>query len=123
MSDKLREDVARLVTLWECHDLEGNVEGKRLFERIRDALADSADAPPEVTEEIYKAAYDAWWDWLNAGRGSGFESVKVAIRAAFAAVQLDMPCIQKGCGKPSGHEGQHTDGTLPGHVTAPQKGG
>ncbi|KKM76884.1 hypothetical protein LCGC14_1375570 [marine sediment metagenome] len=45
------------------------------------------NVPPEPTEEIYKAAYDAWWDWLNAGRGSGFESVKVAVRAALLAAQ------------------------------------
>ena len=31
----------------------------------------------------------------------------------------EIPCIQKGCRKPSGHKGRHTDGTLPGHVTAP----
>ncbi len=37
-----------------------------------------------------------------------------------AAPPKEVPilCIQKGCGKSSGHKGRHTDGTLPGHVTA-----
>ena len=60
-----------------------------------------ADAPPstnpdtissslvvgEPTEEMYKAAFDAWMEWLSAGRGTGLKSVKVAVRAAFAVQQ------------------------------------
>lgn len=43
---------------------------------------------PELTEEMYEAAHDAWVEWAVAGRGTGFESVKVAIRAALAAAPL-----------------------------------
>ena len=49
----------------------------------------TADAPPEVTEEMERAAYDAWQKWLKAGRGSGFKSVKIALCAALAAAHKE----------------------------------
>ena len=102
MSDKLREDVARLVTLWECHDLEGNVEAKRLFERIRAALADTVDAPPEVTAEMMEAYeyahYNARHEYgqrVHGGRGRPYldaaerAGVIAGLRAALAAAHKE----------------------------------
>ena len=50
--------------------------------------------------------------------GVNVTSTKVlASREVFLALaDSATPCIQKGCGKSNGHEGRHTDGTLPGHI-------
>ncbi len=47
------------------------------------------DAPGGPTDAAYEAADKAWMEWLRAGRGTGFESVRFAIRAAYAVDALD----------------------------------
>ena len=49
-----------------------------------DAALPPSDAAPVPTRVAYEAAYNAWLEWTKAGRGTGFESVKIAIRAAYA---------------------------------------
>lgn len=51
---------------------------------LREYFADQHGAgdPGEPTEEMVERAYEAWQEWIKAGRGTGFESVKVALRAA-----------------------------------------
>lgn len=56
----------------------------------------TADAPPEPTEEMYKAAFDAWMEWLKAGRGTGLASVRIAVQAALAAAQPDTVTQEEG---------------------------
>ena len=58
-------------------------------------MAETADAPPEVTDEVMQAAYDAWVKWIKAGRGTGFSSVKIALQAALAVAQVDEMNIER----------------------------
>ena len=125
--DKLREIVSRTAAMLKR---EGNLQGDQFMQmcgdQLRVALADSADAPPEVTEEMVEAAAGVL-DEVGGGITISAEQwetvIRKALQAALAAAQPDIPCIQKGCGKSSGHGGRHTDGTLPGHVTAAHEEG
>ncbi len=84
-------------------------------------------APPEPTEEMVETLQRIR-DYATPGYRNmasmelALDGIYKAAYDALAAAQPDehMPCIQKGCGKPSGHEGRHTDGTLPGHIAAAQ---
>jgi hypothetical protein len=122
----------------EAHEPDASARGILMLRAAAKTLRQlAADAPPEVTvitkENLAVALFETgshlsdqpakFKDLDKQIQLWHYSSAKVVLDAALATAQPDIPCIQKGCGKPNGHEGRHTDGTLPGHVTAAQKEG
>ncbi len=87
MSNNLRAEVDW--TVLKC---------RRWAEQLREASGDSTKEEAVVMRNV-AGTLECMVDNLSA-----------------ALADSAMPCIQKGCGKPNGHEGRHTDGTLPGHL-------
>lgn len=88
-SGRRMADAEKLRVLADWHD---SYDDSREYDERREVQADlrriaeklaapstGGDTPPN-----YEVAYEAWQQWIKAGRCSGFAGVKVAIQAAFA---------------------------------------